>query len=108
MAKYKDGNFAQLNRDIFKDNRFRNLSMPAKILYFYLIELEHRYTNTNTNWFFASDRDLEQFTGLTRKTIGKAKRELANQQFIKLSFCKITHNNGTKHIHPTSKYELLR
>jgi len=63
--KRKAGNFLELSRELFNEERFKKLSLNAKWLYVALNELEHRYTGPNTDFFFRSNEDLAGDTGLS-------------------------------------------
>ena len=81
LMKYKDGNFIQLNRDIFR----HRLSWQAKWLYTALTELEHRFTDGwgHKDYFCRSTEELEGDTGMTDKTVRKYRRELEEAGLIK-------------------------
>lgn len=79
--KYKDGNFIQVNREIFK----YKISWQAKWLYIVLTELEHRYTDGwgHKDSFYRSSEDLEADTGMTANTIRKYRKELERAGLIR-------------------------
>uniref|UniRef100_A0A7V3KPD3 Uncharacterized protein n=1 Tax=candidate division WOR-3 bacterium TaxID=2052148 RepID=A0A7V3KPD3_UNCW3 len=72
--KYRDGNFIQINRDLFK----YSISPGAKWLYVVLCELEHKFTDGwgHKDYFYRITEDLEKDSGLTAKTIRKYREEL--------------------------------
>lgn len=74
--KRKAGNFLELSRELFNEERFKNLSLNAKWLYVTLNELEHRYTGPNKDFFFRSNEDLAEDTGLSISAVKRAKNEL--------------------------------
>lgn len=76
MAKYDNKNYLELNRDIFQEPYCSLLSYHAKWLFVVLKELEHRYCTSDTYEFFRTDKDLIKDTGLSEKTLKKAKKEL--------------------------------
>lgn len=103
MAKYKQGFFFQVSREPFKptghaftgipEAKINDLSLSAFKLYFWLHELEHRFTSgeieghkkkkgKQTDWFFRSDADLVSDTELSHGAISKAKKELVAEGFI--------------------------
>lgn len=77
----KTGNvhFMQVTRSIWD----YDLSDNAKMLFFWLNELEQRYTNSKTNYFFRSDEDLSKDLGWCLKTLKNAKAELKKTDLIK-------------------------
>jgi len=76
MSKYKEGNYIQLSRELFNDDRFKGLSLNAKWLYVVLNELEHKFTRRKENYFFRSNEDLANDTGLSISSVKRAKEEL--------------------------------
>ena len=80
--KYKHGNFCQVCNDAIDILARENISTSAKWLYIVLCKLEHRFTGKNENFFFRSNRDLQNDSGLSGKTIIKAIRELIDLNFI--------------------------
>lgn len=80
--KYKDGYYLQLSRNLFNDDRFKSLSVNAKWLYVVLCELEHRFTGQKETFFFRSNEDLAEDTGLSLSSVKRAKKEL--EPFIKM------------------------
>lgn len=90
MPKYKEGSFFQVSRLIFKDPKFNELHHTSKYFFFMLNEIEHRFTGVRTknkkrkseDFFFRTTKDLESDTGLTGKTIRKARKDLENIGYI--------------------------
>lgn len=79
--KGKDGNFDQLNRDIFK----HDVSPGAKTLYLVLTEMEHRYTSgwDGKDYFWRTARDLAKDCGWTSiDTVRKYRLELEKAGLI--------------------------
>ena len=76
--KRKSGNFLELSRELFNEERFKSLSLNAKWLYVALNELEHRYTGPKVDFFFRSNEDLAEDTGLSLSAVKRAKDELRN------------------------------
>ena len=88
----KTGNshFLQLSRDIFTDE-YAGLSNGSKWLFVILNELEQRFCSgngeSNRNFFFYSDEQLAEFSGLSLKTIKKYKAELRHYpQLVQISY----------------------
>lgn len=76
MAKYGNTNYLQLTRYLWNDE-YKGLSVNAKWLFICLKELEHRYCNEhNKTYFFCSDKDLCDITGMSINTVKRAKKEL--------------------------------
>ncbi len=80
--KYKHGNFFQVCNDAIDILAAENISTSARWLYMVLCKLEHRFTGKNENFFFRSNKDLQNDSGLSGKTIVKAIRELKKIHFI--------------------------
>ena len=80
--------------------QYRDLSLSAKALYIHLFT-QHSYLcrGNYTLPVGQSDRQLENLTGMSDRTITKAKRELAGKGWIKVE-------NGTNR--EASKYWILR
>lgn len=78
--KWKDGNFIQLDRDLFK----YKVSARAKWLYTVLTETEHRFTSgwEGRSYFWRAAEDLAADSGLSVKTIRKYRRELEKAGLI--------------------------
>ena len=74
--KYKEGNYLQLSREIFQNEKFQKLSINAKWLYVILCELEHKYTGPKVNFFYRSNEDLAGDSGMSLPTLKRAKTEL--------------------------------
>ncbi len=84
MAKYKDGNYLQLRREIFGEE-YKKLSVGAKWLYVVLNELEHRYTSGtegSPDCFYRSNADLASDAGMSVATIKRHKKELVSAGLI--------------------------
>lgn len=78
----KTGNvhFMQVTRSIWD----YELSDNAKMLFFWLNELEQRYTNGNKEYFYRTDEDLAKDLGWCLKTLKNAKAELRKTDLVKL------------------------
>jgi len=106
MPKYNENPFIQLSRSIFHDDC--KLSFRAKWLYTVLSELEHRYTGDKTDYFFRSQKDLSNDTGMTAKINIKYRQELIDNDYIqtwKMHWIdKETNKKSEKHV---TAYRLL-
>lgn len=60
-----------------------DISDNAKLLFFWLNELEQRYTSGTKDYFFRTDTDLAMDMGWCLKTLKKAKAELKNTYLIR-------------------------
>jgi hypothetical protein len=106
MPKYNDTPFVQLSRSIFHEDC--KLSFRAKWLYTVLSELEHRYTGDKCKFFFRSQKDLKNDTGMTIKINIKYRQELIDEGYIKTWpmhwIDKETEKKSEKHV---TAYQLL-
>jgi len=82
--KRKDGNYIQLSRKLFSDERFLKLSRNARWLYVVLNELEHRYTGENVDFFFRSNEDLAKDASMSLATLKRAKAELKGKGIVQI------------------------
>ena len=82
--KYGNDFYLQLSRHLFAD-KYKNLSINAKWLYVVLNELEQRYTGKDANWFFRTDADLAVDSGMSEKTLKRAKAELKESGLVEIS-----------------------
>lgn len=80
----KTGNthFMQVSRDVWD----YGISDKAKMLFFWLNELEQRYTGKDKEWFFRSDEQLANDLHWSLKTLKIAKSELKDTDLIRCSF----------------------
>lgn len=78
MPKYKDGNFVQINRDIFKAEYHHN----SILIYVVLSELEHRFTGKKENFFFRSLTDLAKDCRMNRTTVIKYRKPLIDDKWL--------------------------
>ena len=105
MSKYKDGNFVQINRDIFKQDYHH------KTVYIYIVlsELEHRFTGENEDFFFRALSDLAKDCKMNRTTIVKYRQKLIDDGWIhtwRMHYeDKKTGKRSEKHV---TAYEVLR
>ena len=80
----KTGNahYMQVPRDVWE----YGLSNKALILYFWLNELEQRYTNGKVDYFYRSDEALAEDLNWNIKTVKAAKAELKETDLIRCGF----------------------
>ena len=82
MAKYKGEFFLQVDRGVFNSD-YKCLTPTACKVYFMLCELEHRFcTGDGSDFFFRTNEDLAEDTGLNVSTVKKAKKELREKGYI--------------------------
>lgn len=103
--KYENSNYIQLSRKIFKE---KDLSASAKWLYCVLTELEHRFTGMKENFFFRSNEDLMQDSGLSNKTIVEAKKQLIEKKLIQNWNMHFIDLEGKQSKKKVSAYRILR
>lgn len=72
--------FMQVSREIWK----KELSDNAKLLFFWLNELQQQYNSDETDFFFRKDEELACDMGWNVKTLRSAKKELANTDLIQI------------------------
>jgi len=82
------------------------LSLSSFKLFFWLHELKQRYAR-DKDWFFHSDGNMAENTGLSEKTIRKARKELARFGFIQ-TWKMATIENGKKTSVHITAYRLLK
>jgi hypothetical protein len=75
-VKRKQGNYLHLSRKLFNDPEFQQLSLYAKWLYVVLNELEHRFTGAKKDFFFRSNEELAEDSGMSISQVKRAKDEL--------------------------------
>lgn len=86
ILKYGNDYYLQLSRHIF-DERYKDLSVNAKWLYVVLNELKQRYVNNKSkdNWFFRSNEQLAEDSGLGITSVKLAKKELVESKLIQIA-----------------------
>lgn len=82
--KRKQGNYLQLSRKLFNDEKYSQLSLTARWLYVVLNELEHKYTGSKEDFFWRSNEDLAQDCGVSLPTLKRAKKELLETDLIQV------------------------
>ena len=73
--------YFKVSHELLEDPKFVSLTPIAKILYLYLLKHQNRFNN-HCKLFFRSDRFLAQDTGLSRRSILRARKELISQGMI--------------------------
>jgi len=74
-------NFFKVSHDCTEADTFKQLSTPAKLLYYTLCKCSNK-SKYNVPYFYVGDRLLSQLSGLSRPTITKAKAELRESYLI--------------------------
>ena len=82
--KHNNTFFMQVSREIWN----YDISDNAKMLFFWLNELEQRYTDDagKTPYFYRTDSDLAKDLGWSDKTLRNAKKELKNTDLIDIRY----------------------
>lgn len=83
--KYNNTYFIQLSRAIFED-KYKSMSVNAKWLYCVLVELEHKYTGNDKSWFFRTDEELAEDSGMSLRTVRRAKQELKDSGLVNIGY----------------------
>lgn len=78
--KHGNRHYMQVSRDIWR----YSISDNAKLLFFWLNELEQRYTGDRTQYFYRTDVELAKDLGWHINTLKKAKKELRETDLIEL------------------------
>ncbi len=106
--KYGNEIFVQVPRCLWLEEN-KKLSFHAKWLFTTLNELEHRYTNIDTDYFFRSNELLAEDTGMSLSTVKRAKKELVELKFIQIwQMHWIDKKTGKKSEKKVTAYRLLK
>lgn len=81
MKGEPNGNFFRVSHEVVECEDFKALKPASKILYYTLCHLRNRYAEAN-GVFFRSNDNLADDTGLSKKSIVEAKKELKKYGFI--------------------------
>lgn len=103
----KHGNkfYMQVSRKIW----IYDISDKAKVLFFWLNELEQRYTNKGTKYFFRTDAELAADLNWHINTLKKAKKELRETGLIEINKAHwIDPRTGRKSEKMVSVYRILK
>lgn len=107
VMKYDNDYYLQLSRHLFDDKYF-NLSVNAKWLFVVLNELEQRYCSRDKNYFYRTDNDLVEDSGLSLSTVKRAKKELIEAGLISCNLSPfisdVTNKKSKMHV---TVYEIL-
>ena len=105
MPKYKDGNFVQVNRDIFKQDYHHN----TVYIYVILSELEHRFTGKKEDFFFRSLTDLSKDCKMNRTTVTKYRKPLFEDGWVETwQMHWVDNETGKKSEKKVTAYRVLR
>ena len=96
--KHHNTNYAEITRLIWN----YDISDNAKLLFFWLNELEQRYTGDYKNYFYRTDQQLAEDLGWNIKTLKKAKAELKTTDLI--SFGRVRWWLDDEHTKRSKKY----
>lgn len=119
MAKNGNIYFMQVSRHIF-DKEYREMSDSARVFYFFLNELEQRFTTgkkkedgtpehgIGKDMFFRSDEDLAKDLNWSLSKVKRAKKELTTvPELVKISQIHFTNGDLAPQKHITC-YEILK
>ena len=82
IMKHGNTYYAQIPRTVWDIE----LSDKARLLFFWLNELEQRYTNEKREYFYRSDEQLASDLGWSERTVKYAKKELRQSGLIETSY----------------------
>lgn len=106
--KHNNTFYLQLTREIFTE-KYNYLSNNAKWLFVVLNELEQRYTGSEEDFFFRSNKELAKDCGFSESVLKRAKAELVNTDLIETGpmhfINKATGKKSEKHV---SYYKILK
>lgn len=103
--KHGNKHYMQVSRDIWK----YPISDNAKLLFFWLNELEQRYTGDREQYFFHTDAELAKELGWHINTLKKAKKELRETDLIEIQKIHwIDQKTGKKSEKWVTAYTILR
>lgn len=79
--------------EISEEVKFKNMKPTSQILYYVFCRLANNYSDSH-GWFYRSINKLVEDTGLDRKTIINAKKELIKNNFIDESITQYENKRG--------------
>lgn len=109
MAKYGNTFYLQLTRKLWTDD-YKQLSLQAKWLYCTLKEVEQRYCGNGNNrdsYFFRTDKQLSEDSGLPLRTLKRAKAELLETDLLTIQQGHWINSDGKKSEKHITSYRLL-
>lgn len=77
-----EGNFFKVSHEILESHVFQQLHPSSQMLYVWLCKLRNRRGTEKKGFVQVSDRELEKLSGMPRKTISRAKKQLDIYGFI--------------------------
>lgn len=105
MDMYNNGDWFQCSKEIVRD---KNISQSAKWLYVTLSYLDNSFNGGN-GCFSRKNKDLARDSGMSEKTLKKAKAELINSGYIKCWISNFDISNKEKNTFPgICYYKILR
>ena len=87
-------NFFGVPHQVYEMPRFKSLSSTAKVLYMDMCRLKNRFEDGD-GYFWHTAEMLSIDTGLSRRTVFNAKKELVAAKFIETSHGR--HTDGSRH-----------
>lgn len=107
MAKYGNSFYFEITRYLWKEP-YKNMSINAKWLYATLKEVEHRFTNKEQNWFFVTDSELSELSGLSLSSVKRAKVKLKEIGLIKCGYMHwVDNKTGKKSEKKITSYTMI-
>lgn len=106
----KHGNtfYLELSRHLFAEE-YSNLSQNAKWLFVVLNELEQRFTGKEEDFFTRSDFQLAEDSGMSLRTLKRAKTELKSTDLIQIWKCHFVYKDtGKKSEQYYTAYRILK
>lgn len=79
--KHNNEFFMQLTRHLFTEE-YKDLSYKAKWLFVTLNELEQRFTGEHEDFFYRSNQDLADDSGMSLSMTKRAKKELLETDLV--------------------------
>lgn len=81
---------------IVQDPKFRDMSSSVKWLYTCLCKIANQNSDDD-GWFYHSIKQLEELSGLERKTVINAKKQLRLNEFIDVKRGYLDHTGNRKY-----------
>lgn len=109
--KYENTNYMQLSRVICNEEYVKKLSVGARMLFVTLNELEQRYCNSKTPFFYRTNEELAADMGVSVQAVKKYKKELKNvaPELVRIRTGHfIDQNTGKKSEKHFTTYEIMK
>ncbi len=106
MAKNGNTFFVQLSREIYM--QYRDMPTSTLKLYIWLVELEHRYTGKERDFFFRTNEQLTYDVNLSLPVIKKCKKDLINRGLVECWQSHFIMPDGKRSEKKVTCYRILR